>query len=811
MNYFYPFRTCNSYYKFFTGLVLVIFFPIILFAGTFTVTNTSDAGAGSLRQAITDALAAGTGPHIIDAAGITGTISLQSALPTITNVTLTINGPALNKGTLTITRGVVTSFRIFTETNSSGAATLTLNRLTMTNGSPGTTVSDNGGGISVTTATLNMSYCRVSGCSSGAEGGGVYLGGTSPTATIDNCMFTGNTSSRGAGIDAIPSSGAGTLTVMNSTISGNSATANGGSAGGGCNVTLTAATIKNCTISGNVSLFNGGGLQIGSGSSLLLVNSTVTNNNSNAAATSGGGIRSNSGNTITIINSLVVGNYIVSTATKDDVNWSLNTNKTASYSVIGASAGAAGFATSTQSTVGTPGSPAVVNLATLANNGGFGQTHRLLSSTPELAIDKGSLPIPALTTDGRGAARIVDDGAITNTSGGNGSDIGAYEIGNIVWTGGSSAVFDNSTNGNWADGAAPATGATVYVLEGPVTNEPSVGSAVTINNLTIGGGRSLTVGSGNSLTVSSTLTNNGTLKGNGTLVNANVTNGGIVAPGNSAGKLSLTGNFNNGTAAANMELGGATTAGTDYDQFAVSGAATLSGTLNVSLISGFTPSVGNQFTIMTFASKTGTFATANLPNVSPAFMNVVYNATNITLSVSMFALPLTLESFTGKPINNNSIELNWTTIAELNVDKFEIEWGADGNSWQKIGEQKASNLSTGSKYSFIDGHPAEINYYRLKMMDLDGKWTYSQSLRLTVSGVRTIAVFPNPASGFITVTLAGTKPANIEIIAGGGELMLRRQVTVSSALINISSLSAGIYTVRITQGEKKVIKKIVKQ
>src|SRR6202022_1325440 len=114
-------------------------------ANTFTVTNTNDAGAGSLRQAITSALGAGIGPHTIDATGVTGTISLQSAFPTITNTTLTINGPSPNLGTLIITRGIATNFRIFFVDNSLGASTFTLARLSLTNGNPGSTSADYGG------------------------------------------------------------------------------------------------------------------------------------------------------------------------------------------------------------------------------------------------------------------------------------------------------------------------------------------------------------------------------------------------------------------------------------------------------------------------------------------------------------------------------------------------------------------------------------------------------------------------------------------------------------------------------------------
>src|SRR5688572_22221036 len=117
-----PDRTCksNHCYRFLIAILFVVNSVTPAFANTYTVTNTNDTGAGSLRQAITDALAAGTGPHTINATGITGTISLQSALPTLTNVNLTINGPAANTGVLTITRGSGTAFRIFTMTNTSG-------------------------------------------------------------------------------------------------------------------------------------------------------------------------------------------------------------------------------------------------------------------------------------------------------------------------------------------------------------------------------------------------------------------------------------------------------------------------------------------------------------------------------------------------------------------------------------------------------------------------------------------------------------------------------------------------------------------
>jgi len=105
------------------------------------------------------------------------------------------------------------------------------------------------------------------------------------------------------------------------------------------------------------------------------------------------------------------------------------------------------------------------------------------------------------------------------------------------------------------------------------------------------------------------------LIGSGTL-DSNLVNAGTVSPGASPGIITVDGDYTQeslGTLA--IELGG-TTAGTDYDQLVVTGVATLDGTLDASLIPGFTPSAGQNFTIMTYASHTGEFDTLNLPSLS---------------------------------------------------------------------------------------------------------------------------------------------------------------------------------------------------
>ncbi len=101
----------------------------------------------------------------------------------------------------------------------------------------------------------------------------------------------------------------------------------------------------------------------------------------------------------------------------------------------------------------------------------------------------------------------------------------------------------------------------------------------------------------------------GTLQGEGS-VTGNLTDSGTLSPGtaSAAGSIAISGNLTLGLGATlNIELAGGTTPGTDYDQIAVSGTATLGGTLAVTAINSFVPANGDVFHVLTFGSSSGDF------------------------------------------------------------------------------------------------------------------------------------------------------------------------------------------------------------
>ncbi len=124
------------------------------------------------------------------------------------------------------------------------------------------------------------------------------------------------------------------------------------------------------------------------------------------------------------------------------------------------------------------------------------------------------------------------------------------------------------------------------------------------------------------------------LIGSGTLA-ANLVNAGTVSPGNSAGIITVDGDYTQAVdGILEIELGG-TEAGTDYDQLVVTGAATLQGTLNVTLLPGFTPQAGDTFFIVDhITSGTGNFSVENLPDLPGGLtIEIDYSDEGVTLTV----------------------------------------------------------------------------------------------------------------------------------------------------------------------------------
>jgi hypothetical protein len=173
------------------------------------------------------------------------------------------------------------------------------------------------------------------------------------------------------------------------------------------------------------------------------------------------------------------------------------------------------------------------------------------------------------------------------------------------------------------------------------------------------------------------------------------------------------------------------------------------------------------------------------------------------------ALPLTLSSFNGA-INNNSVKLNWASAQEDNLDKYIVEKSTDAVNYSTLTTVMASGAGANAKeYNTVDVNAAPINYYRLKQVEKDGNFTYSQVIRIRKGEEKPgIRLYPNPVTSNATVTINSENKlaAHIKIYNQFGMQLqhLQRSLIAGSNNITvpgISALPAGTYIV-VVEDEK---------
>ena len=410
--------------------------------GVVVVSNAQDSGAGSLRQAITDALPGDLISFARPLFDQPQTIALASTL--VVNKPLSILGPGSNL--LTLDAG--NQRRHLTV---EAPATLTLSGMRFTRGNPGTNA--DGGAILVNQGTLNANEIVIDD-STGNAGGCIYNNGT---LELSRARLSGCRANFSAGLF---NAAGRTATLRDSRIENNIATGPGGAIGNPAGATLVldrvslsgnrgtiggalnsygTATLTNTTFSGNTG-DNGGAMYLGGTGTTSLTHATVTLN----TAQLNGGVAAEFDAIVNLRSTLIAGN----TRTVDQAPDAGGNFTSFGHNLIGDP-----FAT-----VFRPSSPSLVGnilgaqarLAALADNGGHSLTHAPLHNSP--IIDAGGLGSPF---DARRQLRPVDFTNLVNASGGNGSDIGAHELQvatpvNVVATPvatGLSVRFDGGANG----------------------------------------------------------------------------------------------------------------------------------------------------------------------------------------------------------------------------------------------------------------------------------------------------------------------------------------------------------------------------
>ena len=183
-------------------------------------------------------------------------------------------------------------------------------------------------------------------------------------------------------------------------------------------------------------------------------------------------------------------------------------------------------------------------------------------------------------------------------------------------------------------------------------------------------------------------------------------------------------------------------------------------------------------------------------------------------------LPLTLLDFTAA-WSGKDVLLKWTTTKEINTSYFDIESSSDASIFQKKGTVKAVNNNATNSYQFIDANPAGFTtgkiFYRLRMVDIDGKFTHSKIAFVGLPATLVpLTIFPNMVKDnlFLVYNPRTTGKAGVRIIDESGRQVYNQPLTMQQPVnqynINVSNLKPGVYFIQLITKEGSNTAKFLK-
>ncbi len=178
---------------------------------------------------------------------------------------------------------------------------------------------------------------------------------------------------------------------------------------------------------------------------------------------------------------------------------------------------------------------------------------------------------------------------------------------------------------------------------------------------------------------------------------------------------------------------------------------------------------------------------------------------NWTLVDNSTPLPVELVHFNAKLLNSRTVNVSWKTVSEINNDYFEVEKSENGTNFYSFAMINGAGNSTSTlNYSTIDSSPySEVTFYRLKQIDFDGSFNYSEIKSVSMNGFNSAFIYPNPASNFIQVEsdFNSDGTAIFQVVDIYGKNVLRQELSVQKGhnqnTLLIQDLPSGNYFLKI--------------
>jgi len=176
-------------------------------------------------------------------------------------------------------------------------------------------------------------------------------------------------------------------------------------------------------------------------------------------------------------------------------------------------------------------------------------------------------------------------------------------------------------------------------------------------------------------------------------------------------------------------------------------------------------------------------------------------------------LPVTMLYFKIQDVSNSGIDLRWATATEKNFEYFQIERAGTDLNFQAIGEvNSAGGLNVATSYRYLDNTPLNgKNYYRLKIVDLDGSYEYTGVIVVEGTTVRhaDVSVYPTIIEDSFTVELNGefAIPVKMTLVDAVGNTIYQASLETATSTIDLpANMKTGTYLVRLftSEGQKAV-------
>lgn len=187
---------------------------------------------------------------------------------------------------------------------------------------------------------------------------------------------------------------------------------------------------------------------------------------------------------------------------------------------------------------------------------------------------------------------------------------------------------------------------------------------------------------------------------------------------------------------------------------------------------------------------------------------IVFDNFRASGTVAESPLPVAFTGFVAKK-SGAYVDLVWNVAGEIDVLKYEVERSSNGRDFIRLGEVPANNASA---YSFTDRQPlSSISFYRVKEIDIDGKFKYTTIFRINLNLTAILNAYPLPAKDQVTIEHAVTNKGILSISTADGRMVRQIDVKpqVGQTSINISNLKSGLYVIIFNnKGQTESIKLI---